>query len=348
MKILILYYELAAYNIICLEQLNKFEEIHVVAYPVSKEAPFSFNVSSKIIIYNRINFDLAALQNLYFKLQPAITFCAGWNDKDYLTIASNAKESITVLGFDNEWTGQLKQRIGSLLKRGPFQKIFDYAFVPGDKQKEFANKLGFSDSKVMLGAYSCDFNHFKRLGYSASSKKSRGFPQRFLYVGRYIHRKGIYDMWEAFVQIKKENPNDWELWCVGIGEDFEKKVEHPSIKHFGFVQPNEMNSYINNTGVFILPSHFEPWGVVVHEFASAGFPLILSSKVGAGNTFLENGHNGFSFPSKNVQELKKAMLSIMNLSGDELFEMGRLSIEKAEGITPSKWAETFENLANQV
>jgi glycosyltransferase involved in cell wall biosynthesis len=346
MKILILYYELAAYNIICFEQLKGFEEVHIVAYPVNEEAPFTFNVSDKIKIHNRKDFDLASLQSLFNELQPAITFCAGWSDKDYLTIASNAKNSITVLGFDNQWTGNLKQRVGCLVKRRQFQQIFEYAFVPGTKQKEFANKLGFPDSKVMLGAYSCDYTYFNELGLKAKEDKKKNFPKRLLFVGRYISRKGIYNMWNAFIELQKEQPNDWELWCIGTGDEFENKIEHDKIKHFGFVQPSEMEYYIKNTGVFILPSHFEPWGVVTHEFAAAGFPLILSDKIGAGTKFLDNGYNGFLFSSNNVQELKQAMLNVINLSSDELLKMGIRSMEKAEEITPTKWAYTLMKLLN--
>ena len=107
-----------------------------------------------------------------------------------------------------------------------------------------------------------------------------------------------------------------------------------------------MEYYIKNTGVFILPSHFEPWGVVTHEFAAAGFPLILSDKIGAGTKFLDNGYNGFLFSSNNVQELKQAMLNVINLSSDELLKMGIRSMEKAEEITPTKWANTLMEILN--
>ena len=346
MKILILYYELAAYNIICFEQLKGFEEVHVVAYPVNEEAPFTFNVSDKIKIHNRKDFDLASLQSLFNELQPAITFCAGWSDKDYLTIASNAKNSITVLGFDNQWEGNLKQRIGCVLKRGQFQKIFDYAFVPGTKQKEFANKLGFPDSKVMLGAYSCDFNYFNKLGKSACENKGIDFPKRFLYVGRYIHRKGIFDMWNSFIELQNEQPNDWELWCIGTGDEFDNKIEHGKIKHFGFVQPENFLEYIEKTGVYILPSHVEPWGVSLHEFAAAGFPLLCSDKIGSSEKFIKQVKNGYVFSAGDKEAIKDAFRKVIDSSENELLDMQKKSIELSLLITPKKWANTLIKLLN--
>jgi len=345
MKILILYYELAGYNIVCFEHLNKFDEVHVVAYPVNSEAPFEFQTSDKIVIHDRKKYNDVQLQELYHKVQPNILYCAGWGDQDYLKLANIAKVP-TILGFDNEWEGSLRQRAAILLKKRSFQKLFDYAFVPGENQKTFALKLGFKEESILLGAYSCDFDFYNNLGNETWTLKKKQFPKRFIYVGRYIDRKGIFEMWEAFVQFQKESPSEWELWCVGAGEKFEQKVVHPKIKHFGFIQPNQMNDFIRDTGVFILPSYFEPWGVVVHEYAAAGFPLLLSDKIGAGTKFLKPGVNGFRFLSKNVEEIKKSFHKVVNLSDEELIQMGESSKVIAREITPQKWAETITDIIN--
>ena len=108
--------------------------------------------------------------------------------------------------------------------------------------------------------------------------RKKNFPKRFLYVGRYYDFKGVKTLWDAFIQLQVENPNDWELWCLGNG-DLEP-LEHPKIKHLGFMQPEDLDKIISETGIFILPSLFEPWGVVVQEYAAAGYPLILSNQIG--------------------------------------------------------------------
>lgn len=239
MKILILYYELAGYNIVCFEHLNKFEEVHVVAYPVNSEAPFKFKVSDKIIIHDRNKLDVDGLRSLYKKINPQLLYCAGWGDQDYLTISEESNVP-TLLGFDNEWEGTLRQRGAILLKKRKFQKLFDYAFVPGVNQKKFALKLGFSERNILQGAYSCDYDHYHAFAEKFRATKKSDFPKRFIYVGRYIKRKGIFELWEAFKQLQDEYPNEWELWCIGTGDEYENRVEHPKIKHFGFVQPDDM------------------------------------------------------------------------------------------------------------
>ena len=116
------------------------------------------------------------------------------------------------------------------------------------------------------------------------------------------------------------------------------------IKHFGFVQPGDLNPILEQTGVFVLPSRFEPWGVVVQEYAAAGYPLVLSNEVGAKEAFLEEGKNGFSFPAKNIGELKKQLKKIMDLSSKDLLLMSEKSHGLAQKISPQKWAAQVKEI----
>jgi len=88
----------------------------------------------------------------------------------------------------------------------------------------------------------------------------------------------------------------------------------------------------------------EPWGVAVHEFAAAGFPLLLSDQVGAASAFLKKGQNGFSFKAGNVNGIIEAMKSITALSDEKIFSMGKVSAELALTITPQTWSETLFGL----
>ena len=210
--------------------------------------------------------------------------------------------------------------------------------MPGASQQTYAKHLGFSDDRIFSGFYSADVKHYRA---NVSPDKFKNV-KRFLYVGRYYDFKGITDLWSAFIQLNNEFPNEWELWCLGTGSI--QPIIHPKIKHFGFVQPADMGKFISDTSIFILPSRFEPWGVVVHEFAAAGFPLICSSEVGAAEAFLENGKNGFLFEAGNISELKKCIKKIISLNENELLSMGNKSVELAQKITPEKWANTLMSI----
>ena len=340
MKILILYYEIAHYNIPCFKELSKSHQVFLVKYDVNiSEAPFEFNFDFPIKIYNKMSYEkLSILTDI---IVPDIIFCAGWNNSDYLKLCVKNKNKIIILGFDTPWNGNLSQWLSVLFYRIKYDKVFNYAFIPGKAQYKLANMMGFNQTQIKLGAYSCDFSYFNKVGNKFNSIKKENFPKRFLFVGRYVKRKGILDLWESFIQLQRESPNDWELWCVGIGPLFDVRPIHPKIKHFGFLQFSKMYSLIGETSVFILPSHFEPWGVVVHEFASAGFPLILSDKISSSSVFLDEGVNGFSFKSKNIKSLKLAISKIMEINNDNLLKMGEISAKLASKITPKKWVKAL-------
>jgi glycosyltransferase involved in cell wall biosynthesis len=345
-KVLILYEELANYFVSCLNKYNEMfdVEIHVFRKTPSQLAPFSFNFTN-LHVYDRENFNYKELIQIVKSINPQLIFCGGWAYKPYLKLVDYYHGKIpTVIGFDNKWTGTFKQQLASIYARLFITNKFNYCFVPGLQQRIFARKLGFEDSQIVLGAYSCDFEYFHNQYLTNQKEKELRFPKRFLYVGRYLEFKGVLDLWQAFIELHKEFPNDWELWCVGNGPV--DAVGHNKIRHFGFIQPNNMSEIISKTGVFILPSHSEPWGVVVHEFSSAGFPLICSNKVGANEGFLEDGENGFVFESGSVHSLKLKMKNIIEMSDIELNKMGVLSVEKANLNTPELWVMKFDTFRN--
>ena len=97
-----------------------------------------------------------------------------------------------------------------------------------------------------------------------------------------------------------------------------------------------------------MPSRFEPWGVVVHEFAASGFPLLLSNQVGAKEQFLQEGKNGFEFKSECVSDIKQALKNIINSSETELVEMSAYSNKLSKIISPTTWINSLLKMAEQL
>jgi glycosyltransferase involved in cell wall biosynthesis len=329
----------------CIETLvNKYDvDIHIVRKLANKEAPFDLgNLSNSITLYNSNNFNYKSLKSLAVKANPSLLFCGGWSDKRYLKLANYFKNSIpTVIGFDNKWEGNLKQRILLTLGKIMVKPKFRFAFVPGEAQKKFALKLGFKSENVILGAYSADVNHFAEI-YNKNKQEPLDATNHFLYIGRYVKHKGIFELWNAFIELQNETPNNWELWCIGTGDEEPNKLTHPKIKHFGFVQPKDMGNYLKPNGVYILPSHFEPWGVSVHEMAAAGYPMILSEEVGAKEVFLNK--NGFKTTAKSKESIKRAMKKMIALSQEERNQLAINSKNLSTLITPDLWSEKIINM----
>ncbi len=350
MKITFLYTELAGYTVNCLRKAKESYtdvQITVVRWPVNKEAPVQFDFGdSKVVEKSDLPGD--KLKEWVINQNPDAIFCSGWIDRDYTAICKYFKNKIPVtLALDNHWVGNWKQRIAAVLSPFMVKNTFNHAWVPGEKQALFAKKLGFSEDRIEKGFYSADVELFKGYGDIANPLKAESFPKKFLYVGRYVEHKGIFDMWNAFIAVVTEQKDqEWELWSIGTGDQFDNKLEHPQIKHLGFIQPTEFQEIINQTSIYILPSHFEPWGVSLHEFAAAGYPVLVSEEIGSSEAFCEDGKNGFVFKAGNVEEIKQSLRKMMKLNQNELIQMQNHSIELSLKNTPELWSKTLMKIAN--
>jgi glycosyltransferase involved in cell wall biosynthesis len=337
-KIVFLYTELAGYFLACVKELSKSADVLIVRWPVNKEAPFKFDAAIPVEIVDRHQLSDDKLLQKIKDFNPQLIVCSGWMDKGYLRIVKSFKKKIAcVLALDNHWTGSPKQRVAALLSPFYLRRRFTHAWVPGEPQSRFAAKLGFK--KVIRNFYCADTGLFDQKYKATFSKKNERFPHRFLYVGRYVEHKGIFELWEAFITLQQEYPNDWELWCLGTGDEWENRVEHEKIRHVGFVQPAEMEHYIAETSVYILPSKFEPWGVTVQEFAACGFPLLLSDAIGSKEKFMND--NGYVFKAGSAAEIKHVMRQIINTPDEVLIGMGKKSHDLGMALTPEDWTNNL-------
>ncbi len=351
-NIVFLFSELSGYFLACLKTLTEYS-VHVIHFPINPEAPFEFDDLKTVQFYPKKNYDQKSLSELVQHLNPDIIICAGWIDKEYLAITKKYYRKIpTVVTLDNPWDGSLKQTLLSLSSPFYLKKIFSHIWIPGKPQLKYAQKLGFKEDKIIQKFYSADVNSVDEHGHILPGfynqqqileykQQNPNSKKRFLYIGRYVKHKGIFDLWNAFIQLKEEYPNDWELWCIGTGPLFNEKTEHPDIKHLGFIQPKDIPRHIAQTSVFVLPSHFEPWGVVIHELAACGLPIICSNKVGAATQFVEHEKNGFLFEAGNEQELKKYLKSCIQMTDNQLNELGNRSNALSQSISPFIWRQNL-------
>ena len=347
MRFLVLYEELATYFLNCLNHMAESSDCTILVYmkKVNSVAPFKFDKThSNVQILEREQFTDEEIVSAIKNFNPDFTYLSGWIHKPYIQYIKQLKLRSVIIGLDNQYTGSLKQRLGAIYFRSFLKPYIKAAFVPGKSQFQFAQKLGFSDQHISMNVYCCDHDLYSGYYLKTKEEKKKKFPKRFLFVGRYVPEKGIDMLWETFIEIQKEQANPWELWCIGNGSL--TPAIHPQIKHLGFVQPHDFLPIIKETGVFVLPSAFEPWGVVVHEFASAGYPIICSNKVGAAEQFVLPNKNGFIIAANDKTELKNALKKIVSLSDAELLQMGEQSFGSAKQITPEIWKQSLLKLVN--
>jgi glycosyltransferase involved in cell wall biosynthesis len=99
------------------------------------------------------------------------------------------------------------------------------------------------------------------------------------------------------------------LLIVGDGElrpSLEKLAQETAsgrVKFLGFQNQTELPALYDLCDVFVLPSRFEPWGLVVNEVMNAGKPIIVSDQVGSGPDLVVSGVNGEVFRAGDVVDL---------------------------------------------
>ena len=114
------------------------------------------------------------------------------------------------------------------------------------------------------------------------------------------------------------------------------------------MQPAELAQLMRESSCLILPSHLEWYGVVVHEAAVAGLPLICSDGVGAVPHLLQDGYNGWTVEAGNRDELTGAMVRMSLLDERRLGAMSDGSRALGSRLSPAVWAlHLHEELARR-
>ena len=132
----------------------------------------------------------------------------------------------------------------------------------------------------------------------------------FLFVGRLVRDKGVFDLVEAFATLNARH-GQWELWMVGPDEeDLQATLQTEGerlgarIRWFGPTPAPER--YMASADVFVLPSYREGFGSVVIEAAACGIPTIAYRIVGVVDAIVEN-HTGCFVAKGNVEEFAQTM-----------------------------------------
>ena len=255
----------------------------IVHWPIHPEAPFQFKSTDHYTLHPKEKHSRESLKQLLAQINPTAIVCSGWMDSDYNAVAKAYQKHIpVVLTLDNWWTGSLKQRLAALTAPWFIHRRFNRAWVPGEPQIPFAQKLGFSGHSLATGFYCADPKPFQAI-YEKRQETSPS--KKILYIGRYLDVKGVRELWSAFIQLSDEFP-EWELHCIGTGELWDSRVIHPKIIHHGFKQPRELEPHYG-CRVLRHAQQKGTLGVVLHEMAIAGLPLLATQLVGASSQFLE-------------------------------------------------------------
>lgn len=279
--------------------------------------------------------------------QPDVVFLCGWFYPPYrqLLLRDDLKHVRFVLGMDTPWTGSWRQRI-NLMRLGALIRRMDKVVVAGPRTREFARRLGTPPEKILPGLYGFDFATFGAAGARRLDDPA-GWPERFLFAGRYVPEKGLGVLVDAYRRYRSMVNEPWPLDCCGTGREAFRFRGEVGVRDLGYIQPSALPDVFANHGVFVMPSLEEPWGVAIAEAAATGLPLICSDRCGAADDLLRQYHNGLLVPAGDAAALADAMVW-MHHHRDAFRTMGLRSRSLAAPFSAESWATRMQDILREV
>ena len=323
MKVLILFVEITSYNIARIR--NVYEEHKDIScdYVYCNKSISGHKTREKLPVNARV-----LSGNIVSKLRQLVSILQlkkydfieinGYSDCLRFFLIQYAKfnkipyaiETDTQLSIPNNL---IKRLLKNIYLKYIFHGKNAYGFAGGKRQKYLFEYYGMLKDNIHVLPMTVDLKQFLSVAKKHDKnyyKEKYGFKNKrvILYVGRFESVKNISLLLSAFHEINKKNP---DVYCLLIGKGtlkskLEQQCKEQKINNVYFedykLMP-DLAEYYCLADVFVLPSDFEPWGLVVNESLACFTPVIASDKVGSVDDLIQSGVNGDVFEAGNVKEL---------------------------------------------
>lgn len=305
MKILILWSHISGYLEDSLCALAKTgAEIHLVHFGIDSNAPFQKReLPTGIKLYDEFYQSMEEWNKFKRLISPDIVLMSGWNHRFYRKLERLSSEK-WVICFDTQLRFSSKHALLAVYSRFTRQFRTDCAFVPGERQAMLAILMGFKPKYVFKGLYTIDTKRY--------FLQRESINREFIFVGRLVPEKGIKELLQAYEKYRDSVSSPWNLRICGQGPLLQIN-QGQGIIWDGFTQPEMLVKKLHSAGVFVLPSVFEPWGVVVSEAAASGLPIIASAYAGAAASLVIDNWNGKIIRDVNSEKIYENLLEFHNM-----------------------------------
>ncbi len=152
------------------------------------------------------------------------------------------------------------------------------------------------------------------------TRPTRDMPT-VLFTGRFVERKGIRELIDAISIVLDQAPTTRFILAGGhrncTGAEMESWLLPPTLNsyrsriHFtGWLTPTQVVARYRNADILVVPSWYEPFGMVVIEGMLHGL-AVAASAVGGPAEILEHNRTGFLFRARNARALSQAILTLV-------------------------------------
>jgi glycosyltransferase involved in cell wall biosynthesis len=161
-----------------------------------------------------------------------------------------------------------------------------------------------------------------------------------LSVGQFIPRKGYDVLLKAWSLVKNKNAN---LVIIGGGPGKDSylqmvnELELENVRIIGFTKKEELLQWYRAADLFVFPTRYDIWGLVVNEAMAQGLPVISTDGALAGLELICDGVNGYIVPAEDAGALASRMETVLS---DDMLRRD-MAIESIDVIS----SYTIENMA---
>ncbi len=169
-------------------------------------------------------------------------------------------------------------------------------------------------------------------------------PIRLLFVGGLSQRKGIANIFEAIEGLEQRV----ELTVVGGGNIDGCEALREALSRVRYIPPmphDEVLSLMATQDIFLFPSLFEGFGLVITEAMSQGTPVITTDRT-CGPDVITHGRDGWIVEAGSSEALRAQILELIE-HPQQIIEAGREALQRAKQRPWSKYeAELAESVMN--
>ena len=123
-----------------------------------------------------------------------------------------------------------------------------------------------------------------------------------------------------------------------------KRVEPGGVCFPGFTEREDLAGLYALAECLVLPTHSDPWGLVVNEAMACGLPTIVSSVAGCSADLVDDGWNGYVVPPRDSEKLSAAISCVVQRP--ELRQsMSAHSLERIRNFSPEACADGLATAA---
>lgn len=212
--------------------------------------------------------------------------------------------------------GKLRRLVHKLIFTRKFREVSAFLAV-GKRNAELYRAYGVEPRRIFHAPYAVDNAFFQARCQEAAPRREALRAELGIEPGRpvILFCAKLIGVKSPDVLIRAVAGMQTQAQCLLVGdgelrqslEKLASDVAPGRVKFLGFRNQSELPALYDLCDVLVLPSCFEPWGLVVNEVMNAGKTVIVSDQVGSGPDLVREGQNGSIFPAGDVARLTQIL-----------------------------------------